>query len=129
MMINKPALHSKSSNGPSTMSQIHSETIDYTFARHRRVLHSVAYRVLVNHRDAEEAVQNLFLALPRNMPRFECEGSLRSWLLRSLIEEALTILRNRRIRLPPSARPGLNPQHFLSASGFKLRNPPMSFDR
>ena len=74
-------------------------------------------------------MQNLFLALPRNMPQFECEGSLRSWLLRSLIEEALAILRKKRTRLPPSARPALNPQFFLSASGFMLRNPPVSFDR
>jgi DNA-directed RNA polymerase specialized sigma24 family protein len=96
------------------ISHAHSEAFDALFSRYRRVLHSIAYRVLFNHRDAESAVQNLFLSVSNNIPRFECEGSLRSWLLRGLIDEALAILHKNKLRSPTCSGPILDPLNFLS---------------
>jgi DNA-directed RNA polymerase specialized sigma24 family protein len=41
---------------------------------------------------AEYAVQNCRFRASRNLPNFENEGPFRSWLLRLLISEALSIL-------------------------------------
>ena len=51
----------------------------------------VAYRVLDNHEEVEDAVQNCVLAASCSVPQFENEGAFRSWLVRVLIDEALAI--------------------------------------
>jgi len=68
------------------------EALDVLFSRYRRVLSLVAYRVLGNHQQAEEAVQNCLRAASENLPRFKHEGVFRSWLVRVLIDEAVAIL-------------------------------------
>ena len=73
-------------------SQENLETLDVLLSRYRRILYRVAYRVLDNHEEAEEAVQNCVMAASCNAPRFENEGAFRSWLVRVLIDEALAIL-------------------------------------
>src|ERR1700721_563333 len=63
-----------------------------------RILYFVAHRVLANHGDAEAAVENCLLSVSHNVPSFECKGSFRGWLVRVLINEALAILHNNRIK-------------------------------
>ena len=41
---------------------------------------------------AEDAVQNCWIRASRNLPSFESEGPFRSWIVRILISEALSIL-------------------------------------
>jgi RNA polymerase sigma-70 factor (ECF subfamily) len=72
------------------------EESDVLLLRYRRVLSLVAYRVLGNHEDAEDAVQNCLRTASDNVPRFEHEGALRSWLVRVLIDEAVMILSRQR---------------------------------
>lgn len=71
------------------------EALDDRLSRYRRVLSFVAYRVLPNHEEADEAVRNCLLSASYNGPRFECEGAFRSWLVRILIDEALLILQKK----------------------------------
>jgi hypothetical protein len=68
------------------------EVLDVLSSRYRHVLSLVAYRVLGNHAEAEDAVQKCLLAVSDNVPKFEHEGALRCWLVRVLIDEAVTIL-------------------------------------
>jgi hypothetical protein len=68
------------------------ETLDILFSRYRPVLSLVAYRILGNHAEAEDAVQNCLLTVSDNVPKFEHEGAFRCWLVRVLIDEAVTIL-------------------------------------
>jgi Sigma-70 region 2 len=68
------------------------EALDVLFSRYRHVLSLVAYRVLGNHAEAEDAVQNCLLTVSDNVPQFEHEGAFRCWLVRVLIDEAVTIL-------------------------------------
>jgi hypothetical protein len=71
-----------------------------SYVRHRKyrgLLHSVAYRVLGDSDRADIAVENCLLAAFRDVRAFECEGAFRSWLVRSVIDEALAIIQGRPI--------------------------------
>jgi hypothetical protein len=72
------------------------EALDVLFSRYRGLLSLIAYRVLGNHEEAEDAVQNCLRAASIRAPRFEHEGAFRSWLARVLIDEAVTILNKQR---------------------------------
>jgi hypothetical protein len=72
------------------------ETLDVLFSRYRRVLSLIAYRILGNHEETENAVQNCIRAASDSAPRFDHEGAFRSWLARVLIDEAVTILTKQR---------------------------------
>lgn len=61
------------------------------FVRCRNLLHFVACRVLETTEGAEHAVERCRLRASQNPPMFEFEGAFRSWLVRILIDEALTI--------------------------------------
>ena len=80
------------------VSEEYLESFETSISRYRRVLYFVAHRVLGNHRDAEAAVKSCLLSVSRNAPSFEREASLRGWLVRVLIDEALAILRKNRIK-------------------------------
>jgi len=82
--------------------------LDTLFARHRRLLHSLAVRILHNHEDAEDAVQNCMVLAFRNLPKFEYHGAFRSRLVRILINEAIAILRKKKARRQIVSVPTLN---------------------
>ncbi len=83
---------SRSENETISNSQETLEALDILPSRYRRVLSLVAYRVLGNHEEAEEAVQNCLRTAADNVPRFEHEGAFRCWLVRVLIDEAVLLL-------------------------------------
>lgn len=60
-------------------------------ARHRAKIHAVALRVLRNHADAEEIVQDTFIRAHRALARFRGDSSLATWLHRI----AFNLARNR----------------------------------
>ena len=88
--------HLRSEDETLSHSQGNLEALDVLFAWHRSLLSLIAYRVLGNHEDAEEAVQNCLRLASDRAPRFEHEGAFRSWLARILIDEAVTILHKKR---------------------------------
>ena len=100
--------YSRTEDETRSNSQEHPEALDVLFSRYRRVLYRIAYRVLENHEEAGDAVQNCLLAASCNVPRFDSEGAFRSWLVRVLIDEALAILSKERIGLTTSPEPVLN---------------------
>jgi DNA-directed RNA polymerase specialized sigma24 family protein len=71
------------------------------FWRCHRLLHLIACRVLGGPEQADAAIENCRLKASRNPPRFEHEGAFRSWLLRVLIDEALSVLRERHRTVEP----------------------------
>jgi len=87
-----PQLRSWKKDETLSNSQGNLEASDVLFSRYRHVLSLIAYRVLGNHAEAEEAVQNCLLTVSDNVPRFEYEGAFRCWLVRVLIDEAVAIL-------------------------------------
>ena len=54
---------------------------------------NLAYRVLGNHADAQDAAQDAFLSAYRNFHRFRGESSVSTWLYRIAVNAALMKLR------------------------------------
>jgi hypothetical protein len=79
------------------------DRLDVLLSRYRRILLMIAYRVLGNHEEAEDAVQNCIRVASDRAPRFDHEGAFRCWLARVLIDEAVAILHKQR---DSTAEPG-----------------------
>ena len=65
---------------------------------------NLAYRVLGNYADAEDAAQDAFLSAYRNFDRFRGESSVSTWLYRIAVNAALMKLRkdkNKRTQTQP----------------------------
>lgn len=75
------------------------EVFDVWLSRSRTTLRFLACRMLGNPEEAEVAVHNCWLTASQERPRFDREGAFRSWLVRVLITEALTILHQDKYRL------------------------------
>lgn len=94
--------HQENTGGTLSKSQVSPEAFDVLFARYRCMLYFIAYRVLHNNKDAEDAVQNCSVSASCTVPRFDYEGSFRSWLVRVLINEAVVLLKSRIGLITPS---------------------------
>jgi RNA polymerase sigma-70 factor (TIGR02960 family) len=68
---------------------------------HRRELELHCYRVLGSAQDAEDTVQETFLAAWQHIARFEVRSSVRTWLYRIATNRCLDALRSARRRQPP----------------------------
>jgi len=64
------------------------------YGRYRLRLEGVAYRIVGNRSDAEDVVQNLFLALPR--ATYRGSASLWSYLYRAAVNNSVNLLRSRK---------------------------------
>jgi RNA polymerase sigma-70 factor (TIGR02960 family) len=78
--------------------------------RHRRELEVHCYRLLGSAADAEDAVQETFLAAWQHMPEFEVRASVRTWLYRIATNRCLDALRStrrltRKAAVPPHTQP------------------------
>lgn len=62
------------------------------FSRCHKTLQFMADLILGGFEKADCAVQNCWIRASRNPPSFESEGAFRGWLMRLLIDEALSIL-------------------------------------
>ena len=62
-----------------------------------KLLYRVSLRILKNHADAEDNLQNVFIKVYNNIHRFEGRSRLSSWLVRIAINEALMKIRKRRL--------------------------------
>ena len=52
-------------------------------------------RLVINHDDADDVIQNTFIKVFRNVERFENKSKLFTWLYRIATNEAITFLNNR----------------------------------
>jgi DNA-directed RNA polymerase specialized sigma24 family protein len=68
------------------------------FSRSLEPLHFIASLILGGSEMAEQAVENCWISASRNPPAFESEGAFRSWLMRQLINESLSILHDNQIQ-------------------------------
>ena len=70
-------LHSRKEYETLSNSQGNLEALDVLLSRYRHILSLVAYRVLGNHAEDEDAVQNCLRTVSENVPKFEHEGAFR----------------------------------------------------
>jgi len=61
-------------------------------------VYAVAYRILQQRQDAEDATQQTFLSVMENMDKFREESSVATWIRRIATNHALAMLRRRRVR-------------------------------
>ena len=72
------------------------EALEEMFASSRSRFVAIAYSILRNREDAEDAVQNAFLSAYRDLRSFEGRSALRTWLTRIVMNAALMIQRKRK---------------------------------
>lgn len=66
------------------------------YDRHARRLFNTAYRILGNRSDAEDALQEAFLAAFRNRDGFEGRAAIGTWLHRIVVNRSINLMRSRR---------------------------------
>jgi hypothetical protein len=86
------------------------DELDNWFSRCSKTLHFTARLILGDSEMAETAVQSCRFRASRTPPGFESEGPFRSWLLRLLISEALSILDQRHTEATGRRPPDPNEQ-------------------
>ncbi|HTT18877.1 MAG TPA: sigma-70 family RNA polymerase sigma factor [Candidatus Sulfotelmatobacter sp.] len=73
-----------------------SGAFELLYERHRTRVYRIAYRILRNEQDAEDASQRSFQRAFAKLAGFRGESSFSTWLTRIAINEALMLLRQRR---------------------------------
>ena len=66
--------------------------------RYRTKAIRIAYGILHNRADAEDAVQNAFIRVYRSLDRFRGDSRFSSWLYRIVVNESIRLMRSRRER-------------------------------
>ena len=74
------------------------------YSAHSARMKSIAFHMLQNKQDAEDAVQEAFLKVHRSLPGFHGESSLGTWMYRILINCCYDIVRRRK-RLAETGEP------------------------
>jgi RNA polymerase sigma-70 factor (ECF subfamily) len=68
--------------------------------RHQRVCFALAVRLVGNRADAEDVVQESFIAAWRRLPEFRGQAAFSSWMYRIVTNRCLTLTRRRRETVP-----------------------------
>ncbi len=76
------------------------------FEQHRDVAFAAAVRIVGNHHDALDVVQDAFIKAFARLSGFRRGASFRTWLLRIVTNQALDLLRSRKVRLAMSLDAG-----------------------
>jgi len=75
--------------------------------RYQGMVYSVAFNVLGNHTDAEDAAQEAFLRCYRKLPQFRSEATFSTWLFRLALSASIDYQRRERRRPEPVDVPDL----------------------
>jgi len=78
----------------------HSSAFGELYERHQLKIYRSAFRILRNEQDAEDAVQQSFQRAFVNLHRFRGDSAFATWVTRIAINEALIMLRRRRVTTP-----------------------------
>lgn len=74
--------------------------------RHTSRVYGMSYKMLKNHEDAEDNLQNVFCKAYGKIQQFEGNSQFSTWLIRIAINEALMMLRRRRSKEVPAHADG-----------------------
>jgi RNA polymerase sigma-70 factor (ECF subfamily) len=85
------------------------EALEEMFVASRSKFVAIAYSILRNREDAEDAVQNAFLSAYRHLCSFEGRSALRTWLTRIVMNAALMIQRRRKASKATPVPDNINP--------------------
>jgi RNA polymerase sigma-70 factor (ECF subfamily) len=104
-----------------------SETRHYAFnllmLKYREKIYYFVRRILINHDDTDDVVQNIFLKVWKNFDDFREDSSFFTWLYRISVNEALSFAKSKKVRSfftltsPESARlKSLSDDHYFDGS-------------
>ena len=68
--------------------------------RHSSIIYRISKRVLKNHEDAEDTLQNVLVKVHQRLDHFDGRSRFSTWLFRVTFNEALVTLRRNRSRHP-----------------------------
>lgn len=68
---------------------------DLLAARHQEMLYRVAYRMLGDHEEAQDAVQEMLVRLTRSLGQYKAEAKFSTWLYRLAVNTCIDIQRRR----------------------------------
>ena len=83
-----PVYNTKSD--PVSFEGIYRENADYVY--------TVSYGIVLNHDDAREVAQEVFLKVYKNLSSFRYDSSIKTWLYRITINESLNYIKKHRAR-------------------------------
>lgn len=86
--IAMPAIMGSERSGSATFEEIYREYADYVY--------TVAYGIVLNHDDAREVAQETFVKVYKNLSNFRHDSSLKTWLYRIAVNEALNYVKKYR---------------------------------
>jgi RNA polymerase sigma-70 factor, ECF subfamily len=100
---------------PRTESTVAAAAMEELYHVHGARLKSIAYHIVGNRHDAEDAVQETFLKLHRSLHAFQGNSAIGTWLCRIVINVCYDIARRRRreTEAPPGDGPAPNQQIAL----------------
>ncbi|MEZ4829339.1 MAG: sigma-70 family RNA polymerase sigma factor [Bacteroidia bacterium] len=75
-----------------------SEAFGQVVRQYQRVLYYHIRRMVIDHDDADDVLQNTLLKAWKNIDRFRADSSLKTWLYRIATNESLTFLTNKQKR-------------------------------
>ena len=70
------------------------------YNRHRLHIYRTAFRILRNRQDAEDTAQRSFQRVLTNLAGFRGDATFRTWITRIAVNEALMLVRQRRVNTP-----------------------------
>lgn len=80
-----------------------SETRHYAFnmlvLKYREKVYYFVRRMLIDHDDTDDVVQNIFIKVWKNLDNFREDSSLFTWLYRISVNEALSFAKSKKLRL------------------------------
>ncbi len=66
--------------------------------KHQEKIYYFVRRMVVDHNDADDVVQNVFIKVWNNLDSFRADSKLFTWLYRIAVNESLSFLKNRQLR-------------------------------
>lgn len=79
-----------------------SETRNYAFnllvIKYREKIYYFVRRIVIDHDDADDVVQNIFIKVWKNLDAFREDSKFFTWLYRITVNEALSFVKGRKLR-------------------------------
>ena len=89
--------HAASAVAPPQTASLGWQALEEMFCSSRSKFVRIAYRILRNREDAEDAVQNALVSAYVHLPVFEGRSALTTWFTRIVLNAALMIVRKRKV--------------------------------
>src|SRR5258706_14434586 len=87
--------------------------------RHARYLYGIAFSLTQNSADAEDVVQETFVAVLKS--KFREESSVRTWLVQILVRQAALLKRNKSRKIAPAGLEETPSGLQMAGEGFPVR--------